>query len=404
MLSISPFCVFCAFLWPILLFCGESVSMKRMALKGFRGGYGFIAIAVAVLLIPLSLKPADTLPAQIPDAAFWRMVTGFSEEAGSFRFQYMSNEREFAALIPELKKSTKPGGVYLGVGPEQNFSYIAALRPRIAFIFGIRRENMLEHLIYKAVFEMSANRAEFISRLFSRGTPGGLSDKSTVSELFEAFGRVPRDAQLFTQNLQAMKDHLMKDRRFLLTRQDQSAIDGVYRTFFDAGPGIPYPGRNFGGFFYGGSYADLMTATDDDGQPRSYLASEDNFQFLREMHKQNLIVPLVGDFAGTKAIRAAAGYLKEHQATVTTFYTSNVEQYLFEQADDWQRFYTNLATLPLDSSSTLIRSSHFAPAGARLRRVRSNYVMLWSSIADLVKAFKEGRIQNYYNAIQMSHE
>src|SRR5947207_10793025 len=84
--------------------------MRRMGRNVLRGGYGFIAVAVAVLLIPLSLKPADTLPAQIPDAAFWRMVTGFSEEAGSFRFQYMSNEREFAALIPELKKSTNPAG------------------------------------------------------------------------------------------------------------------------------------------------------------------------------------------------------------------------------------------------------------------------------------------------------
>ena len=376
--------------------------MRRMGRNVLRGGYGFIAIAVAVLLIPLSLKPADTLPAQIPDAAFWRMVTGFSEEAGSFRFQYMSNEREFAALIPELKKSTKPGGVYLGVGPEQNFSYIAALRPRMAFIFDIRRENMLEHLIYKALFEMSLNRVEFISRMFSRRTPAGLSDKSTVSALFQAFGRVPGDAQLFTQNLQAMKDHLMKDRRFFLSRQDQSDIEGVYRTFFDAGPGVPYPGGNFGGF-YGGSYADLMMATDDDGQPRSYLASEDNFQFLREMERKNLIVPLVGNFAGTKAIRAAAGYLKEHQAIVTTFYTSNVEQYLFDQGDDWQRFYTNLATLPVDSYSSLIRSSHFAP-GARLRRVPSNYVMLRCSIADLVKAFQEGRIRNYYSAIQMSQE
>src|SRR5436309_5348714 len=262
MLSISPFCVFCAFLWPILLFCGESVSMKRMALRGFRGGYACIAVAAAVLLIPLSLKPADSLPAQIPDAAFWRIVTGFSEEAGPFRFQYMSNEREFAALIPDLKKSTKAGGAYLGVGPEQNFSYIAALRPRIAFIFDIRRENMLEHLMYKAVFELSPNRVEFISRLFSRAAPAGLSDKSTVSELFQAFGRAPRDAQLFTQNLQAMKDHLMKDRRFLLTRQDQLDIEALYRTFFNAGPGIPYPVRNFGGFFYGGSYADLMTTTE----------------------------------------------------------------------------------------------------------------------------------------------
>src|SRR5437773_7961536 len=239
--------------------------MRRMRRNVLRGGYGFIA--VAVLLIPLSLKPADTLPAQIPDAAFWRMVTDFSEEAGPFRFQYMSNEREFAALIPELKKSTKPGGVYLGVGPEQNFSYIAALRPRIAFIFDIRRENMLEHLVYKAVFEMSPNRVEFISRLFSRRTPAGLSDKSTVSALFQAFGRVAGDAQLFTQNLEAIKDHLMKDRRFFLSRQVQSDVDGVYRTFFNAGPGFPYPGRNFGAFF-GGSYADLMTARDDDGEHR----------------------------------------------------------------------------------------------------------------------------------------
>src|SRR5881397_4246312 len=194
-----------------------------MGRKLFRSCYTFTAIAVAVLLIPLSLKPADTLPAQIADAAYWQMVTGFSEEAGPFRFQYMSNEREFAALIPDLKKSTKAGGVYLGVGPEQNLSYIAALRPRIAFIFDIRRENMLEHLIYKAVFAMSSTRVEFISRLFSRRTPAGLSDKSTVSELFQAFGRVPGDAQLFTQNLEAIKD-LLKNRRFLLTSQDQSEV------------------------------------------------------------------------------------------------------------------------------------------------------------------------------------
>ena len=122
------------------------------------------------------------------------------------------------------------------------------------------------------------------------------------------------------------------------------------------------------------------------------------------MQRENLIVPLVGDFAGTKAIRAVAGYLKEHQATLTAFYTSNVEQYLFEQGDDWRRFYTNVATLPVDSSSTLIRSSHFAP-GAPLRRVTgSSYVMLRCSIADLVKAFQERRIQNYYNVIQMSLE
>ena len=169
------------------------------------------------------------------------MVTGFSEEAGPFRFQYMSNEREFAALIPDLKKSTNPGGVYLGVGPEQNFNYISALRPRIAFIFDIRRENMLEHLIYKSLFELSPHRVEFISRLFSRKTPAGLTDKSTVSELFQAFGQVPHDIQLFTQNLQAIKDHLVKERQFVLTRQDQSDIDASH-----IHQGVEIPGWDLG--------------------------------------------------------------------------------------------------------------------------------------------------------------
>src|SRR5437899_4349209 len=124
-LSLSFLCLFVAH-FPFLL-AANSASMKRMDRKVFRGGYGFTAVAVAVLLIPLSLKPADTLPAQIPDAAYWQMVTGFSEEAGPFRFQYISNEREFAALIPDLKKSTKAGGVYLGVGPEQNFRFVFQL-------------------------------------------------------------------------------------------------------------------------------------------------------------------------------------------------------------------------------------------------------------------------------------
>src|SRR5438046_10068050 len=141
---------------------------------------------------------------------------------------------------------------------------------------------MLERLSYKAVFGMWRNRVEFVSRLFSRRTPAGLSDKSTVSELFQAFARVPGDAQLFTQNLEAIKDLLVKNRRFLLTSQDQSEIDGVYRTFFNAGPGFPYPGRNFGAFF-GGSYADLMTARDDDGEPRRYLAGGARLQFLRHI-------------------------------------------------------------------------------------------------------------------------
>ena len=67
----------------------------------------------------------------------------------------------------------KPGGVYLGVAPDQNFTYIVATAPRLAFIVDIRRGNLLQHLMYKAIFELSVDRAEFVSRLFSKRRPPG---------------------------------------------------------------------------------------------------------------------------------------------------------------------------------------------------------------------------------------
>ena len=48
------------------------------------------------------------------------------------------------------------------------------------------------------------------------------------------------------------------------------------------------------------SYVDLMTAEDSTGQQRSYLASDSNFRFVQEMQKKDIIVPVVGDFAGNK--------------------------------------------------------------------------------------------------------
>jgi len=149
-----------------------------------------VLVSLMVLIVP-SFFAADTLPREVTDEAFWKLTTDYSEDGGYFRFEYMSNEQEFQYVIPRLLENHKQGGVYLGVGPEQNFTYIAALQPRMAFIFDIRRQNMLEHLIYKAVFEMSPTRAEFLSRLFSRKVPTVLTDKTTSRALFQAFRASP---------------------------------------------------------------------------------------------------------------------------------------------------------------------------------------------------------------------
>src|SRR5436305_10592382 len=101
---------------------------------------------------------------------------------------------------------------------------------------------------------------------------------------------------------------------------------------------------------------DLKMQHDAEGQNHSYNSSESNFGVLRHLEKRNLIVPLVGDFAGPRAIRAVGQYLKDQDAAVTAFYLSNVEQYLFDQSDDWNRFYQNVGTLPVHPSGTFIRS------------------------------------------------
>jgi hypothetical protein len=354
-------------------------------------------------LLALSAYPqsAGTIPRDIDTRTFWRMVTDMSEEGGYFRFQFMSNEVEFPSVIPDLKKNVKSGGVYLGVGPEQNFTYIAAIQPRIAFIFDVRRDNMIEHLIYKVIFQMSANRAEFVSRLFSRKPTAPIPEKSTVRTLFRAYTTARPDSQLFNQNLQAIKNALSP---FPLNKKDLADVDEIYETIVRAGPGIDYSGS--GGGYRGGmsGYAALMTATDDQGIAWSYLASDENFQFVREMERKNLIVPLVGNFAGPKAIRAVGAYLKEHGAAVGMFYTSNVEQYLFQQGDDWRRYYSNVATLPLDTSGMFIRSSHYAFGAASRRQYGgTNYIMLLCSIPDLTKAFVAGRVRSYDDVIRLSH-
>src|SRR5215471_5873081 len=371
--------------------------------------FALLSIIAALFLSSPALRAADTLPTQIADDAYWKLIESSSEAGGEFQSEnFLSNETGFQAVLPALQQMMKPGGVYMGVGPEQNFTYITGIRPKIAFIIDIRRQNMLEHMIYKAVFEMSADRADFVARLFSLKRPAGLSEKSTVDELFNAFdGAQPLDNDGFKKNLDELKDLLLNKHKFGLTSEDQEHIAHVYTVFRTYGPQLDYNSGSFRGRGRGGmpNYAELMTATDLRGEKRSYLATEDNYRFLREMETRNMVVPLTGDFGGTIAIRAVGQYLKDHTATVTAFYLSNVEQYLFQgngnQNGGWTNFYDNVATLPLDASSTFIRSAGggirggFGGGGMRAPNVLA-------SIQETIAAVKTGKIATYRDIFSLS--
>jgi hypothetical protein len=262
-------------------------------------------------------------------------------------------------VIPALKRRIRPGGVYLGVAPDQNFTYIVATAPRIAFIVDIRRGNFLQHLMYKAIIELSADRADFVSRLFSKPRPAAATPGLTPGELFAVYQPVATSEHLYRQNARSIRDQLTRRHGFALSPDDLDQIESIYFAFFWDGPGLRYSTRpGFGGRSFGNSfptYEELMVQTDWDGVAHGYLASEANFRWLKGMQERNLIVPVVGDFAGPKALRAVGQYLRTHQASVSTYYVSNVEQYLFQDGL-FDAFARNVATLPLDDTSTFIRS------------------------------------------------
>src|SRR6185503_9916590 len=167
----------------------------------------------------------DTLPAKLSDREFWKMITGFSEDDGYFRSDnFLSNETGYQFAIPMMRKTIRTGGAYLGVGPEQNFTYIVALEPKMAFVVDIRRQNMLEHLLYKALMELSADRVEFLSRLMSRSRPKSLGTDSSPDAIVRAFEGIHADPEFFDENLRLVLGYLEEKKGFELSSEDEERI------------------------------------------------------------------------------------------------------------------------------------------------------------------------------------
>jgi hypothetical protein len=327
-----------------------------------------LTLAIGASSARLGGASAVDLPARLTDQEFWKLTEDLSEPDGTFRSDnVLSNEMVFARLVPELVARTTPGGVYMGVGPEQNFTYIVAMRARIAFITDIRRANLHLLLMYKAVFELSADRAEFLSRLFNKPRPAGLSRTSTINQLMTAYWGVDTaDETAYAANLEAIQRQLTKTHAFPISPDDQAGVARAYRAFHWYGPGMNYSASLTLSPLSAGNaatYVDLMTQTDAGGQPLTYLGTEEKFAYMKDLEAKNLIVPVVGNFSGPKAIRAIGAYVKSRGATVAAFYVSTVEPYL-KRDGSFPTFCASVATLPMDDASVFIRPGNAANLGA----------------------------------------
>lgn len=331
-------------------------------------------------LLPASLSAGKL--ERISNKEFPALIERLSEDPGFFDSDNLvSNEASYLQVFGMLDKLSVRDGVYLGVGPDQNFSYIAKMRPRLAILVDIRRQNMIYHLMFKALFDVSKNRAEYLANLFCKPLPRktALSSRSSIAELVFHLERISPSEALFRKNLAGIEQRIRNDYQFPLTASDSKSVREIYREFFDQQFEIRF--RSFGrpSFRFYPSLKELLLERDREGNWGNYLNSEKDFQFIKELHSTNRIIPAVGDFAGPKALRSIASYLKELGETLTVFYVSNVEYYLM-QNDVFEKFGENVRQLPITDNSVFIRAYFRFPHPERrpgyisatvLQRIRS---------------------------------
>ncbi len=300
----------------------------------------------------------------LSDSAFAALSLRISEAGGFFDTDNLiSNERGYLKVLGALERRGVTGGAYVGVGPDQNFSYIARIRPRIAFITDIRRDNLLHHLLLKALMEEAPTRLEFLAALHGRPSPRNPATwvDSTVVSMIAHIEETAADS-LRVAELRSLVARAVRAYGIGVSDDDLATIYRFHQAFVEAGPGLRFTTFGRPPRPYYPTYRQLLTETDLEGRPASYLAQPEDYRFVRDLQRQNRIVPLVGDLAGTHALRELGNVLREMDLRLTAFYVSNVELYLW-RGGSFDRWLQNLRGLPRDDEAVIIRS-YFPNFGA----------------------------------------
>ncbi|MGI8785822.1 MAG: hypothetical protein ACR2L2_19475 [Acidobacteriota bacterium] len=313
-------------------------------------------LTLALVLVCLSTSASAAAPNH---KAWLQTIQDLSEPGGYFDSDNLvSNESSYLTVLSKLGEYDGRGGAYIGVGPDQNFTYIARMRPEVALIIDIRRQNMIQHLLFKALMDLSGTRLQFLSLLFARPVKR-LSDRGaaalTLPDLLKEIDASAADSNLYRKTLARIKATILVRYGFPATLEDLQGLEHIYESFHQNGPELRY--RSFGRAYQlrYPSYRELLLEKDLQGNHAHYLNSESDYRWLREFQRQNRLIPIVGDLAGPKAVRAIGEYLRSRSLLVSAFYVSNVEFYLLRYTT-FDAFVENLATLPVGPNSLLVRS------------------------------------------------
>ncbi|HET9985625.1 MAG TPA: hypothetical protein VFQ38_18630 [Longimicrobiales bacterium] len=362
-------------------------------------------LALLALLLAGPVGPASSAAAQLPatrDAPaatpFAALVERLSEPGGYFDTDNLiSNEASFLHVVGALRRHGVRGGAYIGVGPDQNFSYIARIRPELAVIVDIRRDNLLQQLLFRALFELSHDRAEYLGLLLGRPVPARRDARQPIEAIVAYMDRTPMGPATFEAAQERVRERL-RAYGVPMSAKDLETIRRFHAAFAEAGLDLRFESFGRGPQSYYPTLRQLVLARDLDGRLAGYLASEDDFQFVRALEAGGRVIPVVGDLAGERALPAIAAFLKERRLPVSAYYVSNVEFYLAQEGKVGA-FVENVKRLPRAPGGVLIRSVF----RMRLPQTVPGFAstQLLQPLDSLVRAYDAGRIGGYGDLISI---
>jgi hypothetical protein len=371
-------------------------------------GLAALAVMVGVAVAPRPVVAQRATSAVSPsrrdggrprvDTAFAAAVARLSEASGFFDTDNLiSNEASYLHVVPRLRALGVTGGAYIGVGPDQNYSYLAVIRPRVAYLVDVRRDNLLQHLMFKALFARASSRIEFLCLWLGRALPPdpGAWGARPIDDIVRYVDGARRD-EAGARQLQSLLVRDAVATGIPLSATDRATIERFAATFAREGLDLRFTSFGRAPRPYYPTLRDLVRARDTDGKQVSYLASEDDWRVVKAMHDTHRIIPVVGNLGGTHALPAIAREVAAARETVSALYTSNVEFYLWgERAfDDFAR---GVAAMPRDQRSVIIRSYFGRQFGDQHPLAVPGFasVQLLQPIDDFVRRYRGGGWTSY---------
>lgn len=343
----------------------------------------------------------DAAEIKISPKLYSALIKDMSEPDGYYRHDnWITNERRYLNIINPLLKNNVKGGAYIGVGPNQNFTFIETIKPEIAFIVDIRQQMTMQHLAYKAMFELAETREEFLSLLLSKSIPGGrkLDKNSDVNDIVDFFYKINSDLTMQKNTTLKIIELLDKKYGFELSQKDKKYIRRMMKIFCLANLNIAF-NTNENNYLKKNKHvflAEMLKGTDESGAQLNIFNSKEKYDYIRKMHLENKIIPITGDFAGDKAFNKISEFLLEKEMAVSALYASSVEWWLFKE-NKFIPWAKNFAKVPITSSSVIMRQIFEGTNGKHRLKFRLQ------NINSFMKSYNSGECQCYNDLLYLDY-